>query len=175
MLLPHLKADTIQFGGLTFTITNSESDGSASVSSDGSTLTITGPNDGSGLPGTTDVTTTAPAAGTVSFQWSFTSLDAPGFDAAGYLLAGTDTQLSANPGDTGLTQISVTAGEDFGFEASSSDNTGEPGILTISALTVPQGSTATPEPANWLLILCGIGAMVLSLKGKHAIKRFGGA
>ncbi len=171
MLLPPMKADTIQFGGLTFAVTNTESDGSALVSSNGSTLTITGPNDGSGLAGTTDVTTRAPAAGTVSFQWSFTSFDVPGVDAAGYLLSGTYTELSANPGDTGSTQISVTAGEDFGFEAWSADNEGEPGIFTISNFVVPQGST-TPEPASWLLIACGIGVVALSLRGKQVINRF---
>lgn len=174
MLLPSLKADTVQFGGLTFTITNSESDGSASVSNDGSTLTITGPNDGSGLSGTTDVTTTAPASGTVSFNWSFNSLDDAGYDAAGYLLAGAYTQLSANPGDTSSTQISVASGESFGFEVSSVDNSGEPGVFTISDFVVPQSTNATPEPASWLLLLCGIGALAFGLQGKRAIKHFGG-
>ncbi len=162
VLLPSMQADTIQFGGLTFTITNTESDGSASVSSDGSTLTIVGPNDGSGNPGTTDVTATAPAGGAVSFQWSFTTADPlPGFDAAGYLLAGNYTQLSDTSGETGSTQLSVSAGENFGFEASSLDNEGEPGVFTISDFATPQAGATAPEPGSSELLLVGIGAAFL--------------
>ncbi|MBV9268440.1 MAG: PEP-CTERM sorting domain-containing protein [Acidobacteriaceae bacterium] len=158
-LAPSAQADTIQFGGLTFTLTNTESDGTASASN--SALAIIGPNDGSGLPGTTDLTALAPADGTVSFDWDYFSLDAPRQDAAGYLLNGTYTQLGDTSPASGTVQFQVTAGETFGFEANSVDNQGEPGILMISAFSAPGAVTAAPEPGTWALFALGGGAILI--------------
>lgn len=152
----NLEAASVQFGGLNFTVTNTESDGTASVSTDASTLTITGPNDGSGNPGTTDLTAALSAAGTVSFQWSYSSLDDPGADWFGYLLNGVFTQLADTSGESGSQQLTVKAGDIFGFEAASLDNTGEPGITTITDFTAPEAAGGTaPEPGSWALLLAG--------------------
>src|ERR1019366_9264883 len=96
-----------------FVLVNTNADGSVIEPSglypgDSSSFDLIGGNNGSGVSGLTTFASTAPAAGTVQFQWSYTSCyppnqgslacDTPTFDWAGYmvdqtfvLLADTDT------------------------------------------------------------------------------------
>jgi hypothetical protein len=105
------------------------------VTNDGGlSVVLTGGNNGSGLSGTTSLTITAPASGLVHFQFSYFTLDIPGFDSAGFLLDGVYTQLAALSGDTGTGNFAVAAGHTFGFRVETSDNQGEPGVFTISDL-----------------------------------------
>jgi hypothetical protein len=167
-----LKAATVQFGGLTFTLTNTQSDGSASVSTDGSTLTIVGPNNGSGLPGTTDLTATIPATGSVDFQWSFSTADDPGFESASYLLNGTLTELADTDRESGSVTIPVKIGDQFGFEADSVDNTFGAGILTVTSFSAPQAIVnSAPEPGSWTLLLIGC-AFTLLFAGRRHVCRY---
>src|SRR5450759_3823349 len=72
-----------------FSLTNSTfADGHAETFNGGLSLLFTGPNDGSGLPGTTDLTTVVASSGSFRFDYAYSSLDSPGFDFAGYLLSG---------------------------------------------------------------------------------------
>lgn len=159
------QADTIQYDGLTFTLTNSgvalagnSTDGYATVS--GGTLMICGPDNGSGEPGTTDLVTTAPGTGTVSFDWSFSSVgNNPGDFTAGYLLNGAFTQIADTDGESSMTSFLVTAGETFGFEVNG-DNQGLPGTLTISSFSAPSAAAAVPEPANFGLALMGMAGVL---------------
>ena len=120
------------FSDFTLINTNADGLGLAGVSS----LVLIGPNNGSGLPGTTDLITSAKATGTISFNYSYSTLDvwAPGdfgapFDFAGYLIGATFYQLADNDGQSGTASFAVTAGQTFGFRVASADNTYEPGIL----------------------------------------------
>src|SRR5579864_9634721 len=88
-----LEAGPITVFSLPFTLTNQSADGFATPSADGLTLVLTGGNDGSGLPGTTDLTTTALYSGLVAFDFSYSTLDQPGLDGAGYLVQGTFVQM----------------------------------------------------------------------------------
>ncbi len=165
---------SIQFEGLTFNfadtgtfLTDSSADGSVMVSNNDSLLTITGPNNGDGYPGAANATTTAPSLESVAFDWSYASADSPGFDAGGYLLGATFVQLADSDGSSGSVHFSVKPGETFGFSVTSMDNTGEPGILTISEFQVTGGSSNVPEPST-LLILLGISVWVLAHRNKGA-------
>src|ERR1019366_7548895 len=62
-----------------FELTNTLADGSVVISNDGLSFVLTGGNTGSGLTGFTDFTTVAQSTGLEQFQYSYSSLDIPGF------------------------------------------------------------------------------------------------
>ena len=135
-----------------------------------SSLILTGPNNGNGLPGTTDLVTTAKATGTISFNYYYSTLDVwnPGdpdapFDYAGYLIGSTFHQLADNDGQSGTASFDVTAGQAFGFRVASVDNTFEPGILTIT-----DAASSVPEPGTWSLLLFGSGAILAGVRIRRA-------
>jgi hypothetical protein len=155
-----------------WTIIDTTGDGSVITPDLGLSIIITGGNNGSGLPGMTDFVISAPASGLVQFNWSYSSLDldfACGVsftlpcDDGGYLLNGAYTELAdaANQG-SGSASFSVTAGEIFGFQVDTGDNTGEPGMLTISSFDAPVGADA-PEPGTVSVVL-GLGAMMAAVR-----------
>lgn len=142
-----------------FTLTNSNSLGSASSPDGGQSLVITGPNTGDGFAGTTDFTLILPSSGTILFQYTYASLDDPGLDFAGYLLGGVFVQFADTNGQSGSLAIPVNQGTLFGFRVGSLDNQGEAGVLTISNFSGPQASTV-PEPSSFGLMLVAAAAMV---------------
>ena len=192
--LPRANASTIYLGSLQ--LSNTDADGSVAISTDGLSLILTGGNTGSGLPGSTMFAATIPSAGTLEFDYSYMSLDDPGFDCAGSRLGAanpvqTGVDCAGNPlndnfvqlADTTLTSgslsVAVTAGEMVGWWVDTADNTGEPGILTVSSVflegantvspisfTAPAGTT-TPEPASFVLAFLSI-ALILILRQRRA-------
>src|SRR5205823_1563046 len=86
--------------------------------------------------------------------------DSPGGDIAGYLLANAFTQLADTSGQSGNVSFSVTLGQSFGFRINTIDNTGEPGILTVSNFNAPGGVAASvPEPGTLPLVLLSLGVI----------------
>ncbi len=159
VLMPQARADFVGDYALSnFTLTNTNADGTATTSDGGSSLTLTGGNNGSGNPGTTDFVTTADGTGLVTFDYSYSTLDFPGYDNAGYLLAGTFIQLADSDGQSGMTSFNVTQGESFGFRVGTIDNQGEPGILTVSDFAAP-----TPEPGTMPLVFL-VSAVMLAAR-----------
>lgn len=140
-----------------FNFVNTNADGSVSLTPAGA-LVLTGGNDGSSTPGMTDVSIAAAAAGTVSFDWAFSSLDFPGFDFGGYFLD-TFTKLADFDGAHGTASFAVAAGQVFGFRVSTMDNTGEPGVLTISNFAAPGADADVPEPSTAWLALAGAAVL----------------
>ena len=148
-----------------FTLTNSGGlfpNGSASFP-DSSTLILTGTNDGSGLPGNTELTIPSGGNGLFEFTWAFNTLDTPTFEQGGYVLGGnffpladTDGQFSSVP-----VQVSVTADEVIGFEVLSVDDTGSPGILTVTEFSAP-----SPEPGTLVMLLFVVGAALIHWRGR---------
>jgi hypothetical protein len=132
---------------------------------DGSSITLTGGNNGSGFFGTTDFVITAPQSGIVTFRFLFTTLDIDPvsgdiFDDAGFLANDQFTPFSQllSP-DPVPAFFFVFAGDTFGFRVETQDNIGEPGILTISDFNAPQPPEApTPEPSLGIVVFLGIGA-----------------
>lgn len=144
-----------------FTLTNTAADGSIGIASGGLSFVLTGGNTGSGVPGTTDFTVSAQIPGTVEFFYSYTTLDpSPGFDFAGYLLGGTRVPLADSNGESGFGSFLVGAGQTYGWFVSTLDNTGEPGILTV---TFTPAASPVPEPAGFAFALTGIAVLAVNM------------
>ncbi len=142
-----------------FILTNTSADGSINIANDGLSFVLTGGNNGSGVPGSTDFTVSARNAGTVEFFYSYASLDLPGFDIAGYLLGSTRVPLADANGESGFGSFSVGTGQTYGWYVSTLDNTGEPGVLTVTfAPTV----SPVPEPGGFAFALTGIAALAVN-------------
>jgi hypothetical protein len=120
------------------------------MSTDGGlTLVFTGPNDGSGESGYTDYVATLATSGIFQFDWAFATLDKPNYELAGYLIDGVFTELAAANGETGSVTVPVFAGSSVGFEMQTVDNSGGPGILTVSDLAAPDPLVlSAPEPGS---------------------------
>lgn len=146
----------------TFTSDPALGDGSVDFSAAPAAITITGSNNAnitnSFANVNTDITVAAAASGPVSFDWSYSSTDTLSFDGFGYLLNGSFTQLADNGSQsTGFSQFNVLSGDTFGFRVFATDNTGGPGIATISNFAAPTISNfAAPVPGP--LPLLGVGA-----------------
>jgi hypothetical protein len=141
-----------------FTLTNSGGflpNGSAS-SPDAKTLVLTGTNDGSGLPGVTDLTIAAQATGVLQFTYLFSTLDTPTNEYAGYLLSGAFFPVADTDGESGSVNVPLRAGEIFGFRVGSLDDTGGAGVLTVTQFVAP----IVPEPATGQLLLLGAAAIM---------------
>jgi hypothetical protein len=149
---PRANAGMIPFFLTDFSLVNSNADGTWATPDSGRTLVLTGGNNGSGLFGTTDFFVMALVPVTFQFDYSYASADAPGYDRAGYFIGLVFTALADTSGESGSASVSVDAGDQFGFRIETDDNTGEPGVFTVS----PFATSAVPEPANLYLILGAI-------------------
>lgn len=151
-----------------FNLFNTNANGFASLNLDGS-LAITGGNDGSGIPGMTDFSLIAPTSGIVSFNYAYASLDFPGYDFAGYF-ADNFTFLANSDGGSGSATFLATVGQQFSFRVSTLDNTGEPGVLTISNFNGPSATGGdVPEPSTMLSLALGLA--VLAARRRRADRR----
>jgi hypothetical protein len=157
VIAPQAKASFLNPYSLgQFTFLNTNADGSFESPDGGLSVIITGGNNGSGFPGTTDLFINAAASGAVSFQYSYSSIDAPGFDFGGYLISGVFTPF---PDQAGSITFPVVVGQSFGFEVMTADNTGGPGVVTISDFSAP--GTAVPEPRYSAFVALCVGAALL--------------
>ncbi len=144
-----------------WSLVNVNGKGSVTTPDGGMSIVLSGPNNGSGLGGSTEVISPATGPALVQFDWSYSTLDDPGFELAGYFVGAQFFELSSTDGDFGIGSISATAGQDFGFAIVTVDNTGAPGILTISNFDVVQRSDAdnTPEPGTLTLLPVGLAIL----------------
>jgi hypothetical protein len=160
---------------INWTFTNSNADGFVDTTGAPASISLTGGDNGSGSSGTTDYTTTAAAAGTVTFDWNYSTadIDGPRWDPFGYLLNGSFTQVTNNVGgvvQNGTSTFNVLAGDSFGFRIFTDDNDGGRGSVTISNFSAPgpmaPPPTSVPEPSTVLslLVLGGLGAGLKYLK-----------
>jgi hypothetical protein len=149
---------------INWTFTNSNADGFVNTGGAPASISLTGGDNGSNSSGTTNYTTTAAAAGTVTFNWNYSTADGPFWDPFGYLLNGSFTQVTNNGGgvfQNGTSTFNVLAGDSFGFRIFTRDNFLGPGSVTISNFSAP-----IPEPSTVLslLVLGGLGAGLKYLK-----------
>ena len=151
------------YAPINWTLTNSNADGFVDTSGAPASISLTGGDNGSDDFGTTDYTTTAAAAGTVTFDWDYSTadIDGPFFDRFGYLLNGSFSFLTSSP-NNGTSTFNVLAGDSFGFRVYTDDNVFGPGSVTISNFSAPGpvAPTPVPEPSTVLslLVLGGLGA-----------------
>jgi hypothetical protein len=143
---------------INWTFTNSNADGSVNTGGAPASISLTGGDNFSFNSGTTNYTTTAAAAGTVTFDWNYSTADDPFFDPFGYLLNGSFIQVTDDGGglvQNGTATFNVLAGDSFGFSIATVDNFFGPGSVTISNFSAP-----IPEPSTVLslLVLGGLGA-----------------
>ena len=134
-------------------------DGSIETSDAPDSVTLTGSNDGSGAADA-DFTIKAPASGTVSFDWNFSTVDYPFADPFGYLLNGSFTKLTNDIGispQAGTASFSVLSGDVFGLRQRTSDSSYGRASTTISNFN---GPTSEPAPSSvpGPLPLLGAGA-----------------
>ena len=154
---------------INWTLTNSNADGFVDTSGAPASISLTGGNNNTGNPGTTNYTTTAAAAGTVTFNWDYSSDDSPVFDGFAYLLNGSFYFLTSSP-NNGTSTFNVLAGDSFGFRVYTDDNLNGRGNVTISNFSAPgpvaPPPTPVPEPSTVLslLVLGGLGAGLKYLK-----------
>jgi hypothetical protein len=163
-LTPSLNASFIgNFAFANFTLVNNDADGSAQTPDGGLSVILTGGNNGSGSEGTTDWVIQSLETGNVLFDYYYGSLDYPGFDYAGYLLNGNFVQVGDSDGTSGSAGFAVNDGDTFGFRVGTVDNTGEPGVLTISDFTFSPSGTqgSVPEPGTGGILLGAIAAVAV--------------
>jgi hypothetical protein len=149
---------------INWTFTNSNADGFVNTGGAPASISLTGGDNGSGFSGTTNYTTTAAAAGTVTFDWDYSTDDGPLFDPFGYLLNGSFIQVTNNGGgvvQNGTSTFNVLAGDSFGFRIFTTDN-----IFGRASVTISNFSAPIPEPSTVLslLVLGGLGTGLKYLK-----------
>lgn len=171
-LVGDARADfTSPYAFTDFTLTNSVfANGVAENAEASRAIVLTGPNDGSGLSGWTELSITARTAGTLHFNYSYQSLDMPGFDTAGYKLNGRFFPLATANGQSGSVDVAIRIGDVFGFRVESADNTGEPGILVISNF-VPPGPQPIPTTSFAAEAALAIFLCLLSLRVMRGASR----
>ncbi|MDY7050537.1 MAG: PEP-CTERM sorting domain-containing protein [Microcystis panniformis WG22] len=164
------------YAPINWTFTNSNADGSVNTGGAPTSISLTGGNNGTGNPGTTNYTTTA--AGTVTFDWNYSTADLlvdtscsnlPNnfCDPFIVLVNGVGTiPLNPSGGQTqsGTSTFNVLAGDSFGFRIATNENFFGRGSVTISNFSAPgpmaPPPTPVPEPSTVLslLVLGGLGA-----------------
>jgi len=120
-------------------------------------LYLNGADDGSGNPANTDFTIAAPTAGTLSFDWNYSTAEPDSaYDVFGYLLNGAFTQLTLNgiANQSGTASFSVLTGDVFGFRQNTLDSQIGRASTTISNFNGPTAPASVPGP----LPILGVGA-----------------
>jgi MYXO-CTERM domain-containing protein len=152
-------------------VLSNDSGGDGSISGAYPVFAITGSNNGDpdtgGFDNTTFYLQTFAASESISFTWAFSSVDTAGtiYDQGGWILNGTETQLSilydTDTTSTGqVVNLIVSEGSTFGFYVHSADSLGGAGTLFINEdAPPPPPPPAIPEPQTAALMLAGLAAL----------------
>lgn len=97
---------------------------------------------------TTWTVTNGAQSSVISFNWALaTYLAGATNQSVSYVIGGIETPLSSTDTDFGfLSNISLAAGETFGFRVTTSDNTGDYGVLSITNFTATITPASVPGP-----------------------------
>jgi hypothetical protein len=141
-----------------WTFTANGGSGSVDTSGAPASITLTG-NDNGGSNINTDYTI-AGGGGFLQFHWEYTSTDSGTYDAAYYLVNGTQTLLATNSQApaSGDVSVPVGAGDVIGFRVSSVDGIFGPGVVTISNFSL----SGTPPTGRCCL---GDGTCIVVTQG----------
>ena len=148
--------------------------GNGSLSGSYPAFTITGSDDGSGIDDTAFYVQTYASATTVTFTWQYESFDTGGsvYDPAGWILDGTETQLSTDGGpgtnSSGTFTVAVGAGQTFGWYVHSIDSTGGAGLLAVNQ-DLPPPPPPVSEPQDAALMLAGLAALFAAARRRRTV------
>lgn len=138
---PYQKGFAGNFAPANWTLTNTNG-GNGYVITTGApnSIQLIGSNNGAGGSNYTNYKITIPCAGTISFNWDYTSYDRDGpyYDRFGYTVNNTFSQLTNNSGSTvqsGTKSIHLSSGSTFSFSIYSIDQILGTGVEITSAFT----------------------------------------
>ena len=140
-----------------WTTTNVNSNGSVNTSGAPSSISITGPNNGTNNYGYIEFTTQAKRTGSYRFNWTHSTSDGAAFDYPKFVKNGTSTIFSnysnsGSRGQSGSQAYALTSGDTFGFQVFSEDNLFGAAIVSIFNFLYPTGlvysSTLQPYASN---------------------------
>ena len=127
-----------------------QGDGSINTTGAPNSISLTSSNSGTENIQNTDFTIAAASAGTVSFDWSFSTNDGGSrYDPFGYLLNGSFTQLTDDDGSrnqAGSASFSVLSGDVFGFRQNTVDGVYGAATTTVSNFNAPAAAVPAPLP-----------------------------
>lgn len=152
--------------------------GSIDVSGAPLGVSLTGGNDGSGNLSSTIFSVAITAAGTLSFDWSYSTAESNSFwDPFGYELNGSVTRLTSNgvgagSNQSGSVSIAVSAGDIFGFRQTTRDNQFGAASTGISNFSAPSLTPApVPVPPSFGLFGFALGGLVMMQRREKAQSR----
>ena len=122
---------------------NTNADGSVNTTSAPASIAITSGDNTSDASGDTNYTIIVPATGTISFSWSYSSVDGAEYDYPNVIVNGVTTLFSGYDllgasNQSGTMSVNVTAGQSFSFNMHTFDNNFGPGTLIISNFVATQ-------------------------------------
>ncbi|MBK7692642.1 MAG: T9SS type A sorting domain-containing protein [Bacteroidetes bacterium] len=126
-----------------FSVVNSN--GTVNTAGAPANIVISSGNNNSGTPGTTNYTIPMTCSGNVTFNWSYTNIDAFGsiFDYPRYTINGgapivfTSFVIGGSNSQSGVQTIAVNPGDVLQLQMYTIDNDVNQGFVTISALSAP--------------------------------------
>ncbi|MFC4635547.1 M36 family metallopeptidase [Dokdonia ponticola] len=114
-------------------------------------ITIVGGNNGSNAQGDSVFAITITEDVTLTFDWNYTTTDDPGFDSFGYVIddLAAYTQLTSDAigAQSGSSNVSLTAGQIFGFTVRTDDNGF--GAATATITNVMPTFSGALDQSNW--------------------------
>ncbi|WP_298115869.1 hypothetical protein, partial [Flavobacterium sp.] len=125
------------FAPANWNFVNTNANGSVNTAAAPASIAITGGNNGSGSAGNSNYTIVVPTSGNISFNWNYTTTDGANWDRPRILINGTPTVLtgyntSGSTSQSGTMTVPVTAGQTFGFNVFTLDNSFGAATVTFS-------------------------------------------
>lgn len=119
---------------------------------------------------TTWTVTNGAQSSVLSFSWALATIASGATNqSVSYLIGAIETPISSTAGDAGsLTNITVGAGETFGFRVTTADNISDYGVLTISSFDAVNSPASVPGP---LPLAGGIAAFSWSRRLRRRIRQ----
>ena len=122
-----------------WTFTNVNADGNVNTTNAPNSISLTGGDNQSNTMGDTNYIVTTPAAGTISFNWAYSTTDGSNYDFPN-IITSVNGVKTLFPGydfygsqiQSGIISLNVNAGEQFGFNFTTTDNIGNAATITIS-------------------------------------------
>jgi hypothetical protein len=158
------------------TVIQTQNGGSIDTSDAPGSITFFGGSDGSFTTSDQLYQFSLPAAGQVSFDWSYTEDDCCGafFDEFGYQLNGVFSTLTDDFGadnQSGTFSIALAAGDVFAIDQSSFDSNSGFATTVVSNFSAPDAPVVigggVPEPQTWTLLLVGFGLGGTALRARR--------